>query len=184
MGGNVQPDLCEADAAPAGTAVATPEWKFRLAVARHHRVVYRMAHALLRDEHEAEDVTQEAFMRYWKSSDSVRRPREWLMRVARNACLDRLRKAGRWAGDDNEALLEGREDRGPAWHVQRDELASRLRRLLDTLPEPQRSLIVLFDIQGMNGNECARILDINPNQVKVYLHRARRRLREKLEQSS
>ena len=59
----------------------------------------------------------------------------------------------------------------------------RLRRLIDKLPEPQRSLIVLFDVQGMNGAECARILDIDANQVKVYLHRARRRLRLGLEQS-
>ncbi|HLF12245.1 MAG TPA: sigma-70 region 4 domain-containing protein [Gammaproteobacteria bacterium] len=55
--------------------------------------------------------------------------------------------------------------------------------LVDMLPEPQRSLIVLFDLQGVDGATCARILDLSVNQVKVYLHRARRRLRIKLEQS-
>ena len=57
-------------------------------------------------------------------------------------------------------------------------------RSVDTLPESHRSLIVLFDVQGVDGATCARILGLNVNQVKVYLHRARRRLREQLEQQS
>jgi RNA polymerase sigma-70 factor (ECF subfamily) len=54
--------------------------------------------------------------------------------------------------------------------------------LVNELPEPQRSLILLFDVQGMTGAECAEVLDLNVNQVKVYLHRARRRLRQALEE--
>ena len=69
-------------------------WRFRLAVLKHDRAVYRFAAALLRDRREAEDVVQDAFLSYWQHGLVVERPREWLLRVARNACLDRLRKSG------------------------------------------------------------------------------------------
>ncbi|HLF12244.1 MAG TPA: sigma factor [Gammaproteobacteria bacterium] len=67
-------------------------WKFRLAVLKHHRAVYRLARALLRGDREAEDVTQETFMRYWQQTNEIERPREWLLKVARNNCLGLLRK--------------------------------------------------------------------------------------------
>jgi RNA polymerase sigma-70 factor (ECF subfamily) len=223
-------------------------WQFRLAVMRHHRLVYRVACALLRDAAEAEDVTQEAFLKLWQQGGGVRRPREWLLKVARHLCLDRLRRAhrvrtvgstaldsgpfGRGAVDgrtrahaahDTEtddsgdfasarrdstaldsaeidsaaldsaaldsaalgaaALPAACEERGPSWHLQQNELARRLRAAIAALPEPQRTLVVLFDMQGLDGAACARILGISTNQVKVYLHRARRRLRRELESS-
>ena len=178
------PDGCSGEPGAATDGAGTvAALKFRVAVLKHHRSVYRMSCALLRDEQEAEDVTQEAFLRYWERGGSVERPKEWLHKVAHNACLDRLRKSGRFVSDERAQAAEVREERDPAWYYQQGELSVRLRRLIDKLPEPQRSLIVLFDIQGMNGAECAKILDIDANQVKVYLHRARRRLRLGLEQS-
>jgi RNA polymerase sigma-70 factor (ECF subfamily) len=158
-------------------------WRYRLAVVQHYRGVYRVAHALLRDAAEAEDVTQEAFIRYWQRGARIERPREWLMKVARNGCLDRLRKTGRCVSSADEETFEGQDDRDPAWHYAHRELASELQRAIASLGEPQRSLVVLFDVQGMSAAECAQIIGINVNQVKVYLHRARRRLRRKLEES-
>jgi RNA polymerase sigma-70 factor, ECF subfamily len=159
-------------------------WRFRLAVLAHDRVVYRVAAALLRDRREAEDVVQEAFLQYWQNGSTVEQPRAWLLRVARNACLDRLRKSGRLVSHEQADLPEPRDDRDPAWHYEQRELAADLQQRVGTLPEPQRSLIVLFDVQGVDGATCARVLGLSVNQVKVYLHRARRRLREQLERSS
>ena len=156
-------------------------WRFRLAMLRHERLVYRVALSLLRNRADAEDVTQETFMQYWQRGDGVTGPREWLLRVARNASLDRLRTAAR-RGDGNAAEVPALPDeRDPAWHYRQHELGATLERLIGDLPEPQRSLVVLFDVHGVSGRACARILDLNPNQVKVYLHRARRRLRLELE---
>jgi RNA polymerase sigma-70 factor (ECF subfamily) len=165
-----------------GSAVIAP-WRFRLAVLLHDRAVFRVAAALLRDSREAEDITQEVFLLYWQRGAEVERPREWLMRVTRNACLDRLRRSGRLVSSEHPEEPEASEDRDPAWHYEQEELGEKLRALVATLPEPQRSLIVLFDMQGLDGATCARILELNVNQVKVYLHRARRRLREQLERS-
>jgi RNA polymerase sigma-70 factor (ECF subfamily) len=155
-------------------------------VLQHHRAVYRLARALLRDDREAEDVTQESFMRYWEHPNDIAHPRAWLLKVARHRCLDLLRSSGRLVAttDALDAAVEPSDDRDPAWHYQQHELAGRLRDLVDALPEPQRSLIVLFDLHGEDGATCARILDLNITQVKVYLHRARRRLRLALEASS
>jgi RNA polymerase sigma factor (sigma-70 family) len=232
--GDVDPNELEAAARSSGLSA----WQFRIAVIRHHRLVHHVAHALLRDAAEAEDVTQEAFLKLWQQGGAVRRQREWLLKVARRLCLDRLRVAHRMrtvgsAGLDaasldaaaldsdgldswplgsgarggaaldsdafdasaldpaargpgarsSAAFATAREERGPSWHLQQRELAERLRVSIAALPEPQRTLVVLFDVHGLDGAACARILGISTNQVKVYLHRARRRMRRELESS-
>ena len=159
-------------------------WQLRVAVVRHYRLVYRVAYGLLMDAHEAEDVTQEAFLRLWQRGGSVRGTREWLLTVARNACLDRLRKRRDYSVAEPEEIDARSDERDPAWHFDQKDLACRLQALIGTLPEPQRSLIVLFDMHGQSGEACSRILGLSVNQVKVYLHRARRRLRRELEKSS
>jgi RNA polymerase sigma-70 factor, ECF subfamily len=159
-------------------------WRFRVAVLLHDRAVFRVAAAFLRDTREAEDVTQEVFLRYWQYGETVERPREWLLQVTRNACLSRFRRAGRVTHHDPQDLPELSDGLDPAWHYEQHELRGEIKKLVDTLPEPQRSLLVMFDMQGMDGATCARVLGLNTNQVKVYLHRARRKLREQLERAS
>jgi RNA polymerase sigma-70 factor (ECF subfamily) len=172
----------DADAsANAGAPVAG--WRYRLAVVQHYRTVYRVAQAILRDSAEAEDVTQETFVRYWQRGAGIERPREWLVKVARNGCLDRLRKRGRNITGAADEVFDQPDNRDPAWHYERRELAAELEQAIARLKEPQRSLVVLFDVQGMSVAECAQIVGLNVNQVKVYLHRARRRLRLELEAS-
>lgn len=155
--------------------------RFRVAVLAHYRAVYRVAYALLRTS-EAQDVVQETFLRFWQHRGPIEKPREWLFAVARNVCLDRLRHS---AIARTEALApehEPADERDPAWHLDRQDLERRLAAAVASLPEPQRSLVVLFDQRGLDGASCARILGLSTTQVKVYLHRARRRLRKMLEQ--
>lgn len=158
-------------------------WRFRYVVLRHHGIVYRVAYALLRDRQEAEDVAQETFLRYWQRGSGVQREREWLLAVARNFALDRLRRSRARGGPPPacEGVDEPSDGHDPAWHLEHDELARDLRERIAALPEPQRSLVILFDVHGLDGAACGRILGLNTNQVKVYLHRARRRLRRDLE---
>lgn len=162
---------------------APSAWRFRLAVAKHHRAIYRVCYGILGDEYEAEDVTQETFLRYWQLSGEVRGAKAWLLTVARNRCFDRLRSTKRIVDADPEIFEQQTDDRDPEWHANREESLSRLQGLINRLPEPQRSLVLLFDVEGLTGAECAEALDLNVNQVKVYLHRARRQLRRALEES-
>jgi RNA polymerase sigma-70 factor (ECF subfamily) len=175
---NEQEMSSEADSAANGKQSVM---RFRLAMLAHHRAVYSVCYRLLRDAHEAEDVTQEAFFKYWQLSGEVRGAKAWLITVARNKCLDRLRANKRFVDADPEVFDQQTEERDPEWHASNNETASKLNQLISELPEPQRSLILLFDIQGMTGAECAEVLGLNINQVKVYLHRARRRLRHAME---
>lgn len=156
-------------------------WRFRLTVLQHHKSVFRVCLGILGDEHEAEDVTQEAFLKYWQLGNEVRGAKGWLITVARNKCLDRLRGRKRFVDADPEVFEQQTEPHDPEWHARRGELNQRLEALINRLPEPQRSLVLLFDVEGLTGAECAEALDLNANQVKVYLHRARRQLRRALE---
>jgi RNA polymerase sigma-70 factor (ECF subfamily) len=168
--------------AEAGSPVGA--WRFRIAVLRHHGIVYRVVHGLLRDRQDAEDVLQETFVRFWQLGNGVHRDREWLIAVARNVALDLLRRRRvlHVTGNRDElAVAAASDERDPEWHARHNELAALLRDRIAALPEPQRSLVILFDVQGLDGAACARILGLNVNQVKVYLHRARRRLRRELE---
>lgn len=168
------------------TSGAPSAWDYRLAVLRHYRAVYGYAASILGSSADAEDVTQEAFLRFGQKGGRVRKVREWLLSVTRNLCIDRFRSGSRTTAIDGEILEvlssgdDGADD-DPAGHAERGEIGDRLTALIGRLPEPQRSLVVLFDVQGFSGDECGRILGLSVNQVKVYLHRARRRLRQGME---
>ena len=154
---------------------------YQLVVHRHYRKVYQVANALLSDPAEAEDVTQDAFTKYWEDGDTIRNAKHWLLRVTRNECLDRLRKHARVDYMDTGDLPTAPDRKDAVWQLCENERSSRLHREISRLPEPQRSLIVLFSLRGLSGADCARILDLSVNQVKVYLHRAKTRLREQME---
>lgn len=153
-----------------------PGWKFKLTVLQSYRSVYQMAAGLLGDAMEAEDVTQETFTRYWQEGDSVEQPKHWLMRVARNNCIDRIRKASRIRYHDDQDLPILHDDCDAARQLESAEQEATLQSAIAGLPEPQRSIVILFAIRGISGADCARILGLSTNQVKVYLHRARKRL--------
>lgn len=143
-----------------------------------------MAAGLLGDATEAEDVTQETFTRYWQEGDSVEQPKHWLMRVARNNCIDRIRRASRIQYHDDQALPVPHDDCDAAMQLEHAEQETTLHNAIADLPEPQRSIVILFAIRGMSGADCARVLGLSTNQVKVYLHRARKRLAGIMEQQA
>src|SRR5262245_60593200 len=105
-----QTEAAVSDQAPNG-APGMSAWRFRLVVLQHDRAVHRLAAALLRDAREAEDVAQEAFLTYWRKGAGVERPREWLLRVTRNACLERLRRSGRSVSYEQAEIPEPSHER-------------------------------------------------------------------------
>lgn len=144
----------------------------------HQNQVFSLALYMLYDRAEAEDVTQETFIKLWqrmqKSDEEIKRA--WLMRVARNACIDRFRKQ---RPISNEAA-ELADLQGPQFHLEQDQLGTWLKQAIAGLKEPYRTLIVLRDVQQHSYKEIAQILEMSMARVKVCIYRARQQLRDKL----
>ena len=151
---------------------------FRQWITQHQDDVWSLARYLLRDASEAEDAAQEVFVRLWKHRRVVDpgRVRPWLMKVTRNECLDRLRRRRPEAELDDQAVAAG----GPLVDVQKAELSRWLQLAIARLKEPYRSLVVLRDVRQHSYEDVARTMELSLSQVKVYLHRARKQLREQL----
>ena len=154
--------------------------KYRQWVKEYQDQAWTVARYILKDAQEAEDATQEAFVKLWNNQDSIDpdRIKPWLMRVTRNGCLDRLRRR-RDNVEFDESHMAG-EVSGPMQALAATETGAWLKRAISGLKEPYRSLVVLRDVNQHSYEEVAGVLELNLAQVKTYLHRARKQLREQL----
>ena len=152
---------------------------YRQWVIQHQDDVWSLARYLLRDASDAEDAAQEVFVRLWKHRAQIdgERVRPWLMKVTRNECFDRLRRT-QARGELDEQLLE--DEGGPLTDLRQAEVSHWLRRAIGQLEEPYRSLVVLRDVQQHSYQDVALTMELSMEQVKVYLHRARKQLRDML----
>ncbi|MEP5569399.1 MAG: sigma-70 family RNA polymerase sigma factor [Halioglobus sp.] len=150
---------------------------YRQWISAHQDRVWSLALYLLQDRALAEDISQEAFLRLWQRRNEMHEERvgPWLLRVTRNLCLDKLRKS-RVEREPEEGDLV--DDETPERARLRGNHAQRLRELVAAMREPQRSLVVLRDMQQHSYQEVAEITGLSQPQVKTYLHRARKLLRQ------
>lgn len=160
--------------------------EFSHIVHAHRNRVYSFATHMLGDSEAAADVTQDVFIKLWQHRERMDRDRlpGWLLRVARNACIDairkrRVRKAITDSQDFNVDMLPSKEI-GPDRIASSSMFKERLARALDTLGEPHKSIVVLREVQDYKYEEISEVLNLPLNTVKVYLHRARKALRKEL----
>jgi RNA polymerase sigma-70 factor (ECF subfamily) len=154
--------------------------KFRQWVDEYQDQAWTLARYLLKDPAEAEDAVQEAFVKLWNNQGRVdpERIRPWLMKVTRNLCLDRLRR--RRPTQEWQEWQKADDSPGPMQGAEQHELGEWLKHSINGLTEPYRSLVVLRDVHQHSYEEVANVLELSLPQVKVYLHRARKQLREQL----
>ncbi|HEX5107725.1 MAG TPA: sigma-70 family RNA polymerase sigma factor [Vicinamibacterales bacterium] len=162
------------DAVKAGDAAAFDEL-----ANRHMRRAFSVAYRLLGQRQDAEDVVQEAFLAALVKIDTFERGRPfgpWLLRIVANRAIN-LRKARalRQAEPIPDSMASGGES--PAEAAQRSELRRELRQALAQLPEEQRWVVELFEIDGFTGPEIAEMLDMAEGTVRWHLHGARQTLR-------
>jgi len=147
-----------------------------------HRRVYSLAYRLVQDRGDAEDVAQEAYLRIFRGLAGFREEaafETWMHRIVANCALTYLRRKGRFGvliRDEDPPELPT-PDRAQELAVQRDDLA----RGLAALPEGQRVTLLLKDVYGLSVREIATELGIEEGAVKVRVHRARKRLKELLQ---
>ncbi len=160
--------------------------EFRKLADEHGGRIYTLALYLLGRREDAEDVTQEVLVRLWRHRDRIdpARTRAWVSQVTRNLVIDyarqrRQRSAMFAEGADAEATavaVDAHPDRG----VIDGELRAALEFAIARLDEPYRTILVMREIQDCAYNEIADTLNMPLGTIKVYLHRARRRVRETL----
>lgn len=163
-------------AAQAGDAQA-----FAALVRLHQRRAYAVARAIVLTHEDAEDAVQEGFLHAFRALDRFRPEQAfgaWLHRIVANAALDLARRRKvRDADELPESVASPRATRDAA---ERDELRTRLRAGLDRLPERQRAVIVLHDVEGFKHAEIGGMLGIPEGTARSDLHHARALLRRLL----
>ena len=139
--------------------------------------VFRFIVKNLRHEEDARDIVQTAFEKLWRNRESVEseKSKSYLFTVAYNQMIDHIRKAKRV-----ELKEEFQEDGRSQQQQQSGRMKKILMDALNRLNETQKSLVMLKDYEGYSYEEIGQIMDLNPSQVKVYLHRARLTLRNYL----
>jgi RNA polymerase sigma-70 factor (ECF subfamily) len=163
---------------------------FEVVMRRYNQRLYRVARAILRDDAEAEDVTQQAYVNAYRHLDQfagLAKFSTWLTRIAVHEALARARRRGRF--EEQETVDDGNGDtmdalKSPGPDPERQAFAGELRGLLESaigaLPEHYRAVFVMRDVEGMSTAESADCLDITEETAKTRLHRARRLLRDAL----
>jgi RNA polymerase sigma factor (sigma-70 family) len=144
--------------------------------------LFRFAKRILEHNEEAEDIVQEAFIRLWNKRDKLdeyRSVEALAMITVKNLCLDRI-KAKRYPFEDMEDHRGFLENIPENPRVDHSALVNAIRQAISLLPEQQRMIVHLRDIEGYGFEQIAAIVNMNENAIRVALSRARKRIREQL----
>lgn len=138
--------------------------------------VFRFVLKNIRDEEKAKDIVQDSFAKMWEKRDKIEgsKVKSYLFTTAYRTMIDKIRKhkkQGNWdeVSESDYAHAAGHHD-----------LSEVLQTALSRLPEVQRSVVLLRDYEGYNYDEIGEIVDLSLSQVKVYIFRARKALKEYL----
>jgi RNA polymerase sigma factor (sigma-70 family) len=146
--------------------------------------LFRFALRLVGSEEEAKDVVQEVMIRVWNGREQmaeIQNMEAWCMRITKNLSLDRIRSNNRRQTQPIDGSFDVRNEAlTPHESTELHESMQRINQLMAALPDKQRQVMHLRDVEGYSYNEICDILDIDMNQVKVNLFRARNAVREKL----
>lgn len=160
---------------------------FAQLVRQYADYVFNLAYRLMKNREEAEDLSQEAFVRVWKALPNYRmeaRFSTWLYRIVSNLCYDRLPKLRvELASIEIEEVifLPSSPERRPEQKLMTREMQAELHQVIDSLPQSYRLLITLRHLQGMSYDEIAEATGQPLGTVKAGIHRGRKILRERIE---
>jgi RNA polymerase sigma-70 factor, ECF subfamily len=153
----------------------------------HHDRIFRYVLRMVKNRAEAEDLTQETFLRACRGCDSLRDPeavRGWLYRIATHVCLDRLRqRTSPLSLDSQEGRIPTSVSLAPSVLeiAERKETSACVQRCLDFLPDSYRAVILLHKAHSLTADEIAHLLGLKLTTVKMRIHRGRRMLQQVME---
>jgi len=164
----------------------------------HRDAIRRYILSLTKDSAEADDLTQETYLRAQAGLHALRsevKALPWLYRIATNVSYDRFRQASYRQSQSAKEIIEAEDsdpssaasipDDGPRLDLamEQDEMSACVQQYVARLSDQYRSVILLHDTQGLTNPEIAEMLDLSLATVKIRLHRARKRLRDALDRA-
>jgi RNA polymerase sigma-70 factor, ECF subfamily len=169
------------------------EAAFRVLFERYHRRAFAVAFGVVKNQHDALDVIQEAFIKVHKHIGSFHGASSfytWLYRIVMNLAIDHVRRARKVTEFDDSirksdaaadgALLPHFADENPGKTVARQELSAHIQAALDELPEYHRAVILLREVEGLSYEEMAKILKVPKGTIMSRLFHARRKMQQHL----
>jgi len=172
------------------------EAAFGVLMRTHYEQVFRLVHAIMRNEHDSRDVCQEVWLTIWKHLPKFRGDAKfttWIHPIAVRRAIDHLRKRRRWydrflpfsvEADTNADAVESAPEPSTTDDARQQtesaERITRLRRVLDSLPPKLRAVLALREVEGLSYEEIAKVTAIPTGTVMSRLYHARRLLAQKL----
>lgn len=166
---------------------------FELLVRKYKTIVYNTIYSIIGDAQEADDIAQEVFLKVYTKAGSFKGKSSfstWLYRITVNRCVDELRKRNdkiiSYETEFNEEeklklkdVLASREKDGSE-ELRQKELQDIIQKAMNSLPEKYRIILTLKEMEGLSYIEISKIMKISLAKVKIWLFRARQKLKEKL----
>jgi len=167
------------------TQTRTEDDQLELAVREHAKLVYRIAYSVLRNHHDAEDATQETFLRVWKNSKKlpeIQEMKNWIARISWRVAISRKKKVAEVSLEEIEmvatqirSLVTGAEE-----IVLKKEMSTVLDKLFATLPKKLREPMMLSTVEELSVADVGEVLGLSEAAVRSCLFRGRQILRERL----
>ena len=167
------------------TQTRTEDDQLELAVREHARLVYRISYSVLRNHHDAEDATQETFLRIWKHSNKlaeIQEMKNWIARIAWRVAISRKKKVVEISLEEVEAvaaqirsLAAGAEE-----IALKKEMSTALEKLFASLPKKLRAPMMLSTVEELSIEDVGEVLGLSEAAVRSCLFRGRQILRERL----
>lgn len=167
---------------------------FERLIEKHQQVAYNIAYRMVGNEEDAKDMTQEAFIKVFKSIKSFREDSSfstWLYRIVMNTCKDELRKRKINVVSIDRPLETGESSAqfdipdltySPEVAFEKKQLHELLQEALVSIPEQNRTVVVMRDVQGFSYEDIAAVMNIPVGTVKSRINRGRHMLRERITQ--
>ena len=161
--------------------------QFKSIVNKNKNLIYNQAYYFTGSKEDAEDITQDVFIKFWHHMNSIKRAstQAWLLKVAKNLCIDHCRKKKELPVneiEDGHSYFDEFEKNPEQDLIERD-VMEKLLHFINQLPEKMRSILIMRDIQDLKYELIAQTMDLPLNSVKVYLHRGRKMLSKQIKQN-
>lgn len=163
--------------------------KYKYLIQQYKNRIYNYANYMLKNRMDADDVTQEVFIKIWKNIDNFNfsSSASWIMKTTHNLCIDYLRRRSanmrreiNIDGSITERLPDNDRMSDPEIEVRKNMLKRKISNAIEMLPEQLKSVFIMYEMQGLRYREISEITGFPLNSVKVYLLRARKKLQEEL----